>query len=176
LKFHYWTVKDTSKRRALRDELVDAIKKKILSLDALSHGNFKFLKQTWKGQKVIREGPSKTQFYFVFKDAKDIWAIALNADLTEQQSAAGLVFTKADALWDTEGVIAPGTKLNTTKNTPSNISILDKGAASMFTETENTFKKFILKGKSLKGVWVAYQQEESKMWTFRKSEMPEPEK
>jgi hypothetical protein len=36
--------------------------------------------------------------------------------------------------------------------------------------------KLKLSGKKLNGLWIASQQEGSKMWSFQRSSMPEPEK
>jgi hypothetical protein len=41
-------------------------------------------------------------------------------------------------------------------------------------EENGKFMKLKLKGKKLNGLWVAVQQEGSKMWTFSKSALPEP--
>jgi len=172
-KFRYWTIKDATQRRKVRDELVNEIKKKLLKLDSISQGEFKFLKQTWKGQEVIRKGPSRTQFYFVLKHAKNYFSLALNTSLLDSKTAAGLPFRHPAALWGAEGELPPGSKLNPTKATPSKIELLDKGKATLL--SEGSFKKFILKGKKMKGTFVAFPQEDGKsnMWTMQKSEVPE---
>jgi len=171
-RYQYWQVKDPSKRMEIRDELVAEVKKKLLKLDAIGNAQFKFIKQTWKGQKVIREGPSRTQFFFILKQAKKYWAIALNADIGATPTAAGLPFQHSSLLWTVEGEVSPKSILNPSKNTPSRIEVLDRGKAIVL--SEGKFKKFMLKGKKLKGLWVAYQQEGSKMWTFERSALPEP--
>jgi len=171
-KFQYWKIKDASRRREIRDELVKEIKKKLLKLDSIAQGRFKFLKQTWKGQKVVREGPSRIQYYFVLKHGKNYFSLALNASLLASETATGLPFRHSSSLWAAEGEIRPKTKLNPTKATPSKIEVLDQGKATMLIEGD--FRKFILKGKELKGVWVAFQQEGSDLWTVQKSELPKP--
>lgn len=166
-KFQYWKAKDN--RRQIRDELVAEIKKKLIKLDSASRGQFKFLKQTWRGQKVIREGPSRTQFYFVLKRNDDYFALAVNSDLSTSTSATGVSFPHAAALLNAEGSIPPGSKLNPTKATPSSIEVVDSGPALIFL-SEAKFLKFALKGKKLKGAWVASKQEGSDMWSVSKSE------
>ena len=171
-KYKYWKTKDASSRRELRDELVNEIKKKLLKIDSIGQGDFKFLKQTWRGQKVIREGPSRTLYYFILKHDKTFFSLALNASLLSSETGAGLPFRHPSLLWTAEGEIPPGTKLNPTKATPSEIEVLDQGKATIF--IEDTVRKFILKGKNLKGVWFAFQQEDSNLWTIQKSELPKP--
>ncbi|MGB7531828.1 MAG: hypothetical protein WA977_02465 [Halobacteriota archaeon] len=172
-KYRYWKVKDASWRRELRDELVEEIKKKLLKLDSIGQADFKFLKQTWKAQKVVREGPSRTLYYFILKQGKTYFSLALNTSLLASETATGLPFCHLIPLWTAEGEIPPNTKLNPTKATPSNIEILDKGKATILIEDKGKIKKFILKGKKLKGVWVAFQ-ESSNLWTIQKSKLPEP--
>jgi hypothetical protein len=159
----------------LRDELVEQIKKKLLQLESISVGEFKYLEQTWKGQKVIREGPSRTLYYFVLKREQNYFALALNTSALNAVAAAGLPFAHAALLWTAEGEIPPNSALNPTKNTPSRIQVLDQGEAIVVSEENGKFMKFKLRGKKLNGLWVAAQQEGSKMWIFQKSEMPEPE-
>ena len=173
-RYRYWSVKDTSKRRALRDELVGQIKKKVLQLESISAGEFKYLVQTWKGQKVIREGPSRTLYYFVLKRAENYFSLALNSSALNAVAAAGLPFAHGELLWTAEGEVPANSSLNPTKNTPSHIQVLDQGEAIVLGEDIGRFIKLKLKGKKLNGPWVAMQQEGSKMWSFQRSEMPEP--
>lgn len=175
-KFRYWKEKDKKKRLEIRDELVDEIKKKQVKVDSISQGDaeFKFIKQTWRGQKVIREGPSRTLYYIILKQDKSYFSLALNTSLLSSQTASGLPFRHPTPLWTAEGEIKPGTKLNPTKATPSKIGVLDQGKAIIL--IEDKVKKFILKGKKLKGTWFAFQHEDSKLWTIEKSEPPKPKK
>ena len=110
-----------SKRRAVRDELVEQIKKKLLQLESISAGEFKYLEQTWKGQKVIREGPSRTLYYFVLKRGGNYFSIALNSSALNSVAVAGLPFEHGELLWTAEGEVPPKSALNPTKNTPSHI-------------------------------------------------------
>ena len=150
------------------------IKKKLLQMESLSSGQFKFLVQTWKGQKVIREGPSRTLYYFVLKRSNDYFSIALNTSALNAVAVAGLPFAHAELLWTAEGEIPANSPLNPTKNTPSQIAVLDEGEATVLSEENGKFMKLKLKGTKLNGLWVAMQQEGSKMWAFQKSAMPEP--
>jgi hypothetical protein len=64
--------------------------------------------------------------------------------------------------------------LNSTKNTPSQIAVLDEGDAIVLSEENGQFMKFKLKGTKPKGLWAAMPQEGSKMWMFQRSELPKP--
>jgi hypothetical protein len=44
----------------------------------------------------------------------------------------------------------------------------------VLSEENGKFIKLKLSGKKLNGLWIAAQQEGSKMWTFQKCSMPEP--
>jgi len=167
-------VKDASKRRALRDELVEQLKKKLVQLESISTGEFKYLVQTWKGQKVIREGPSRTLYYFVLKRAKNYFSIALNSSALHAVATAGLPFAHGELLWTSEGEAPANSTLNPTKNTPSQIRVLDQGDAIVVGEEEGEWIKLKLKGRSLNGLFFCARQEGSKMWSFTKGELPEP--
>ena len=173
-RFQFWHIKDTAQRRAVRDSLVSEVKKKLLKLDSISTGQFKYLMQTWKGQKVIREGPSRTLYYFVLKRGQNYFSIALNSDVLNAVATAGLPFAHGELLWSAEGEVPPKSALNPTKNTPSHLQVLDQGEATVLSEEGGGFMKLKLKGTKLKGLWVATQQEESKMWTFQRTELPQP--
>ena len=150
------------------------VKKKLLKLDSISTGQFKFLVQTWKGQKVIREGPSRTLYYFVLKRGQNYFSLALNSSALNAVAAAGLPFAHGELLWTAEGELPPKSALNPTKNTPSRIQVLDQGEAIVLSEEGGKWIKLKLTGRKRKGLFFVAQQEGSKMWTFSKSAMPEP--
>ena len=169
--YQYWHAETPAKRREIRDELLKRLKEREHNMkhDAVGHGQFKLLKQTWKGQKVIREGPSRTLYHLVFKRADKFAGFALNADPIHNNSVACLPVSNANiigTLWKTEGEVPPRSLLNTTKNTPSTISLLDQGAATVISEKNGKFIKLKFRGNKLKGLWVASQQEGSKIWDF----------
>ena len=113
-------------------------------------------------------------YYFILKQDKAYFSFALNTSLLSSETATGLPFPHHISLWSAEGEIAPGTKLNPTKNTPSQIEVLDQGKVTIL--IEDKVKKLILKGKKLKGIWIAFQQKGSNLWTIEKSKSPEPKK
>jgi hypothetical protein len=89
-------------------------------------------------------------------------------------TVAGLPIAHAARLWAAEGEGPPNSPLDPTKNTPSQIAVLDQDEAIVLSEEEGRFIKIKLRGKKLNGFWIAMQQEESKMWTFQQSKLPEP--
>jgi hypothetical protein len=74
---------------------------------------------------------------------------------------------------DRRGAVPPKSPLNPTKNTPSQIAVLDQGEATVFSEEDGKFIKLRLKGRKLNGPFYAAQQEGSKLWIFQQSELPE---
>jgi len=129
---------------------------------------FKLLKQIWKGQKVIREGPSRAIFWVVLKRGNQCIEYGLDSDPIHNSRVACLPFVQKGIiqLWKTEGEVPPRSLLNTTKNTPSTISVLDQGAAIVRDGLSSTHLELRLKGEKLQGVWVVAKQKDSKLWTF----------
>ncbi len=88
--------------------------------------------------------------------------------MSASTSVTGVPFPHASALFHAEGDLHPNSKLNPTKATPSHIEVLDSGSATILSEGKT--QKFVLKGKKLKGVWIAAQQEGSDMWAISKTQ------
>jgi|GEM_PF-968576 len=183
--YQYWHAQEPTKRREIRDELVKQLEKRgatkiidaILAIldkrfdDTAVPAEFKLLKQTWKGQQVIREGASRTIFYLILKGPdrqNNHIGFALNADPIHNKRVAGLQHKDdniMDALWKTVGEVPPRSLLNTTKNTPSTISLLDQGRVT-FDQSSSTEWVFRFKGAKLTGIWILAKQNDSKLWTF----------
>jgi hypothetical protein len=186
-EYQYWHVQEPAKRREIRDELLKRLATRAVTIirasiddiqrtlddvrelyDMSGQVQFKLLKQTWKGQKVIREGPSRTLYHLVFKRADQYSGLALNADPIHNNRVACLPFTQKStiALWKTVGEVPPRSLLNTTKNTPSMISVLDQGAVIIKDGFSSTHLEYRFQGPKLQGTWVAAKQKDSKLWTF----------
>lgn len=154
------------------------IKKQLikLKLDAIGQARFRFIKQTWKGQKVIREGPSRTLYFFLIfqrSEGSEDFCLAVQDDLTKQKTASGIevanLISKLKKVEDGD-IPLPKSILNPTKATPSLIKILDEGDASILSKTG--FRRYLLKGGKLKGIWITFRQDEgSKIWTIKKGEL-----
>jgi hypothetical protein len=66
-----------------------------------------------------------------------------------------------------ENQVKPGTELNKTKATPSNIEVLEEGKATAL--VDRAVKEYKLKEGRMKGNWILYNEEEgSAMWVLKK--------
>jgi hypothetical protein len=175
-EFQYWKFEDEGKRRASRDALYDNIKSGAVKLaqDSMHH-TFSFQHQWWKGQTVIRAGPSMEQWNIRIDRKEDggLLNFAMDSNPLEVDSTTSV--KKGDSTEEdmkAEGEMKPKTKLNPTKNTPSFIEILDSGEVTVLEDIIG-FMKFIFNGEKLKGNWAAVQEEKgSNIWIFKKSELP----
>lgn len=173
-KYRYWRYKETSKQREVRDELVEELGKKLVKQDALGPAIYKVFRQTWKGPTVIREGASRTRYYFaICQDTKGSVKFALTTQNNplENKELACVKFEHAAelcALKEKLTDVKPKTKLNETKDTPSKIELLETGRASILANTN--FRRFRLKDGKLEGTWIAFQREEgSTIWTLKQA-------
>ena len=171
----YWEHKNLHERLELRNELVRQVKKQLLKLDAIGPARFRFIKQTWEEQKVVRKGASRTAYYFIIfqrSEGKEVFGLAMMEDITKKEIATGLEVTKLyEALKVVaEGDVPPKSVLNPTTATPSEIEVLDEGSASILSVTG--FRRYKLKGKEITGIWIAFRRDkESKMWILKRAEM-----
>ena len=173
-KYEYWNYREASKQREVRDELVKELGKTLVKQDALGPAIYKVFRQTWKGQTVIREGPTRTRYYFAICQATKgnvKFALATQNNPLENKELVGVTFTEAAALCELSAKvteIAPKSKLNTTENTPSKIELLESGKASILSNTN--FRHFRLRDGKLEGNWIAFQREEgSTIWTLKRA-------
>ena len=174
-EYKYWEMKDPKKRLEKRDEFVVEIAKKQLKLDSTGPAKYKILRQTWKGQKVIREGASRTIYYFlIYQNEIAKFGLAFQNNPLKNNELTGLIAKEKSELCkikkDTS--IKPGTKLNPTRETPSEISVLETGNATILSSTN--FKRYRIKNGRMNGTWQAYSREDgSVMWTLRKEKTKE---
>lgn len=139
--------------------------------------------QWWRGQIVVRHGPSNALWHLFLKRDGHVEDFQLQQDpLTAESVAAVRREIKTDApdeLLFLEGDVPPGMKLgntdlNPTKDTPSTIKIIAQGEAK-FMEDSPLFKKVEFKGKDLppglKGQFVIFaEQGSSDMFFMRRVE------
>jgi hypothetical protein len=168
-EYQYWNSRDPKKRLKIRDSLIEEIKKTRISIDALGPVSYKVLKQTFKKQTVIREGPTRTRYFFIIcKDGVQKLSLAFLNNPLEQNELTGIK-TKDVKLCRYKGhenQVKPGTELNKTKATPSNIEVLEAGKATSV--VDRAVKEYKLKEGKMKGNWILYNEEEgSAMWTLK---------
>jgi hypothetical protein len=168
----YWKYRELHMRRKVRDELVEKLVKKLLGTDALGPAIYKVFRQTWKGPTVIREGPAKTRYYFaICQETKGNakFVLATQNNPLENKELACVVYEHAAELCALDAKITdvkPETKLNGTKETPSKIELMERGKASILSNT--SFRRFRLRDGKLEGTWIAFQREEgSTIWTLK---------
>ena len=140
--------------------------------------------QTWKGQMVIRRGPSQV-IYHLFFDKKvpgGLMHFALDHDIirVKQTTAYEHPCPDKDALkrgkpGEDKSYLAPGDETafwNPTKDTPSYYRLLDSGDATVYVDQAD-FKKFLLKGKTLKGLYTLTREEkDSPLFILKRSAGP----
>ncbi|MEA1957620.1 MAG: hypothetical protein U9N01_04615 [Euryarchaeota archaeon] len=173
--YKYWLKRNPEDRRALRDELREALKKKQVELDAKGPATYRVLRQTWKKQTVIREEPSRTRFYFVIcKLDEPKLALAFQDDPTDNKKLTGIKVKPIVELCKYEGrenSIKPGTELNRTKTTPSNLELIERGKATII--ANGNVKTYEIKAGRMQGTWNAFNEEPgSVLWVLEKVRAP----
>jgi len=144
---------------------------------------FSLILQVFKGQTVIRGGPSRTIWRFLFDLPEDekhpVTCFVLNDNPIEEDSTTASRVPCPD-----EGALErgkpnedrsylkpkPGSFWNDSKATPSACRLLTAGKATFF--AINGFWKFTLDSKRLKGLFTISQQDSSNLWTWRRSAGP----
>lgn len=170
----YWLSRDPKKRLEIRDVLVEKIKKRRIVLDTFGPAMYRVLRQTFKKQTVIREGPARTRYFFVVcQDKKEKFALALLENPLENDNLTGIRVKQGKQLCGYTGAenkVEPGTQLNQTKATPSNMEVLKLGKVIVMSNTN--VKRFRIKDGTMEGEWISYNQEEgTAMWVLKKDEV-----
>jgi len=177
-EWQYWKKRSASEARKTRDGLVEAVKAKEVRLDysapykksvskaSMLDADFVLQEQTWKGPVQIRVGPSRT-LWWLRLDVGRPELVAIEMYLNPLDNAKLAVKPGADPHKDSmefQGAIKPGHYLNPTKETPSNIEILDSGKASVLAYSKDLIK-VELKGKRLKGLYQAKRSDGDWLWS-----------
>ena len=143
---------------------------------------FSLIVQIWRGQKVIREGPSRIIWRLLI-DIPDkdnpVISLALSSNPIENNevSASKISCSDEQALFrgdpnEDRSYLDPkkGSFWNDTKDTPSSVKKLDSGTIVFY--IKNGFWKFLIRGKRLRGIYTLKQQAKSDMWTWKKEVGP----
>jgi len=140
----------------------------------LKKGSFVLQHHWWKGQVVIRAGPSVEHWdLFILPEGK---MYVLNQNPLEGPSSASIRNPYSKEFWKkgTNGpeLIKPGEPGNPTKNTPAWTEIVDSGEVNIL-EDGNLFKRFNFSGKNLKGTYAMKREDaDINLWEFAKVELP----
>lgn len=171
-ELRYWLEKDQEKRIEIRDKLIDYLKEKGELKEARSI-RFRLLHHFWKGQTVVRAGPSKSHYDLVWDDGKRTNMFRLEYDPRGLKPSAALLNEEdPDRLWKVSSesdivTIPPKTLLNPTKETKCWIEVLDAGRGTLLIDDED-LKKFEFKGKTLKGIFLATRPPGEDIWEFKR--------
>lgn len=173
-EYRYWT-KRGDKAKQLRDELVQKIADDEVKIDveavykiqkaSMLDADFVLQEQTWRGPIQVRVGPSRTRWWVRIDVGRpELIAIDLQRNpLDNKQVAAHVSKDRHKASMKLSGDIAPGHYLNPTKETPSNIEILDSGKAEVLSLTDDLVK-VQFKGDKLKGIYTVKRNNSEHLW------------
>lgn len=142
-------------------------------------GEFVLAKRTWKGQTVIRFGPSTTVYDLYVKNGntqhfelqespveKDVAIIPVESKAFSEKVFSMNIGDKED--------LPPNTKMNPTKDTPATMEIIDKGSVLILTD-EDTHKKYSFEGNELTKTYFLKAEDENNpegFWMMSKLEGP----
>ena len=130
----------------------------------------------WRGQIVVRFGPSTEHWDLRILHDKKIWHLVLKNNPLGSRSVMGYEKPCTDLSSMEKGrketeELEPGTEWNPTKDTPAFIKALDSGNCVIL-EDEDLFKKVDFKGKELKGVYVFTREDpDSDFWVMSVSDL-----
>jgi hypothetical protein len=132
-----------------------------LTVQKAAISEFHLTYQFWKGQKVVREGASRSRFLLWIKDGKKYLIFWLNDNILDADKTGGMFLTDdwGEAEYATTGYVKPGSPLNPTKNTPSFVRLLDSGKAIVLID-EPELKKIQFDAEKLKGVFLFKKAED----------------
>jgi ATP-dependent DNA ligase len=182
-KYHYWRMEKEEDRRESRDMLVKDIElheigvPETKSVDvAKSSAEYKLIHRWWKGQFVVRFGPSTELWDFIIKDGENFYHWEVAGDPRSDEFTANLVDDSrvTDQLWSIDGYtrIAPSTEANPTKDTPAWAEIEGRGSVEIVEDSE-TEKKYSIDDDV---IWFMQESPGSEMWVAGSGEDMKSEK
>ena len=131
----------------------------------------------WRGQVVVRFGPSTEHWDLRILRDKKIWHLVLKDNPLDNPSVMGYEKSCTDLSAMEKGKkgveeLQPGTEWNPTKDTPAFIKALDFGTCTIL-EDSDTFKKVEFHGQELKGLFAFTREDpESDFWIMSHSDLP----
>lgn len=182
-EFQYWIVRDEATRKKVRDGLFEAIKKNEVKIDwnvFKAHGSEKEVelateverdfilnRRTWRGPIVIRVGYSGEMYDLWLSAGDGAQLFTFSSDPREANEATGTMSKFADkVLMDSTGELLPGSKLNPNKRIPVKVDRLSKGKLLLLEDSPH-LKKFQVKAKDWKGLYLLEQDENTNVWTLK---------
>lgn len=186
-EFKYWERENASQRLALRNELVQAIRrgdiKVKLGVEVVSPphltkpvtGKFVLQRHWWVKRPIIRAGPTYEHWDVrIDIDKPYLLQFVWDDDPSSVESTSGVYKRCTAKSWMTkEGEIAPGQPGNPTPDTPAYVKIIDKGKVTIF-EIKDTYGKLEFHGESLKGLFIITRESpDTDLWSIERTELPE---
>ena len=145
---------------------------------------FVLARQAFKGQQVVREGPTRTRWFLMFPaGGGEMHLLMMDVDPAEEkgQIAAVHQHQRSTDLMELDGPADPGTtvggyKVNDTKDTPSDWRIVDSGKVAVLEEEPNRWL-LNFSGRDIRGHWTAQAEEAgSKLWLLERGKVAPIEK
>ncbi|MDP8238352.1 MAG: hypothetical protein P9X24_04625 [Candidatus Hatepunaea meridiana] len=164
MNYEFSPEKMRPRSRELYEKVLRELKKTTKSTDArlgTTSGEFKLQRQTWRGPIVVRTGPSKTTHHLLLKTKSGIEDFVTDGE----PPTVGIMEKPKKKRWDAEGSIKPKTTLNSTKETPSWIEVIDDGTFRWL-DSSKTLLKF--EGNKLKGTYSLSKDKDSNLRTLKK--------
>jgi len=191
-EFKYWLKENKSERLTLRDELVKQIRKGKVKLANVSIVEFAdeppkiekpirakgVLQHHWWEAEVkpVRVGPSKEHWdlRIDWDPRKPLMQFVLTDNPISNNVVAATFKWCPEKEWMKKGekieYLRPGTPGNPTRATPAYIEIIDKLDITIY-ESSDVFVKMDIRGKKLKGHWVAIRTDPRiNVWELRREE------
>lgn len=177
-RLKYWLMNGAKALKA-RNELaqyeeLSADERKVKKQKEVS-GEFALIRKWFRGQIVIRFGPSSQSWMLILKNNDKIDTFLAERDpLDNDQVAAIKDTTKSSAIENIfnlkeETEIKPGeSALNVTKNTPGFLTPEDHGSMQIL-ESGLDFWKIKFSGEHLKGLYIIHRDPGEAIWTMEKS-------
>jgi len=186
-ELQYWKLKGKKAQQA-RDQLIESKKAKQVVLkfadSELSPVFFAYSRACFRGQHVIRSGCSTLKYHLFFSlpahTGEGLLHFQLDDDIlhSDRTMAYEVVCPDKKALdrgveGEDKAYLEPNSRnwWNPTKNTPLFYTRLDFGKTVVLINKLN-FKKFLLKGKKLNGLFIFIREGDSSIFTCKRSAGP----
>ena len=143
----------------------------MVSLKANVNRKFVLNKRTWRGPIHVRIGYSAELYDLWIDNGKDVLLWTFNSNPIHFESTTGTFEQiKNKKLMNALGQLPPGTELNPNKQIPVTIERVTEGELLMLLDDPNT-KKFQVKVKEWKGLYLLVQDDDTNIWTLHTTTM-----